>query len=94
MNFITSGILIANTLVWLAFTIIAFVGNLLLGFVVLSSFILFLVFYFYSNFFIISKLDKFVNTDWSIFKHKIGWANGQALIILIVAIVVGEFLGL
>jgi hypothetical protein len=94
MSCLTSGILVLNILAWLAFTIIAFIGNLLFGFVVLFCFILFLIFYFYSNFFIISKLDKFVNTEWSIFKHKIGWANGQALIVLIVAIVVGESLGL
>ena len=64
-----------------------------LGLVAIFCFMLFLIFYFKAEYFIISRLDKFVGSEWQIFRVKLAWANGQAILILIIiSLIVGSFL--
>jgi len=45
--------------------------------------VLFLLLYSNANYFIISKLQKFVESDWEVFKAKLKWANGWALLVFL-----------
>lgn len=45
--------------------------------------VLFLLLFFNANYFIVSKLQKFVDSDWGVFKTKIKWANGWAIFLFL-----------
>jgi len=80
-------------LLWLAGAVFMFFIAYQLALVVLFCFLLFLVFYYKAEYFIISRLEKFVYSDWAVFRVKLAWANGQAILILIIiSLIVGSFL--
>jgi len=80
-------------LLWLVGVVFMFFIAYQLALVVLFCFLLFLVFYYKAEYFIISRLDKFVDSEWQIFRVKLAWANGQAILILIIiSLIVGSFL--
>jgi len=84
MKFLESTIFVFNIIIWLVGVVLMFFEAYQLGLVALFCFLLFLVFYFKAEYFIISRLDKFVDSEWQIFKVKLSWANGQAIIILVI----------
>jgi len=45
--------------------------------------VLFLLLYFNANYLIISRLQKFVDSDWGVFRTKLKWANGWALLVFL-----------
>lgn len=93
MKFLESIILFVNMLLWLVGVVFMFFIAYQLALVVLFCFLLFLVFYYKAEYFIISRLDKFVDSEWQIFRVKLAWANGQAILILIIiSLIVGSFL--
>ncbi len=84
MKILESVILFFNILFWVIGIIVLFSVAYQYGLAALICFLLFLIFYFKANYFIISKLDKFVYSDWAVFRNKLVWANGQAITILII----------
>ncbi len=93
MKFLESVLLFVNILLWLAGVAFMFLIAYQLGLVALFCFLLFLVFYFKAEYFIISKLEKFVYSDWAVFRVKLSWANSRAILILIItSLIVGSFL--
>ncbi len=93
MKFLESAILFVNILLWLIGVAFMFLIAYQLALVALFCFLLFLVFYYKAEYFIISRLEKFVYSDWAVFRVKLAWANGQSILILIIiSLIVGSFL--
>ena len=93
MKFLESTIFIINVIFWLLGAAFLLLVAWQFGLVAFFCFLLFLLFYYKAEYFIISRLDKFVDSEWQIFRVKLSWANGQAIAILIVvSMVVGVIL--
>ena len=88
MGCIKSIIIILNFLAWTGGIIFAFTEDAWYGIIILFCFLLFLFFYLNANSMLISRLDRFVSSDWEIFKHKLSWANGQAVFVGTILIII------
>jgi hypothetical protein len=73
-----------NVILWLLGIVFMFAMDFRYGLVSLLCFLLFLILFFKAQYFIISRLDKFVNSEWQLFMVRLKWANGQAFVILVV----------
>jgi hypothetical protein len=83
MKLLEKLILILITVCWvvvIAVIVLIDKGNSWTGIVGL---LLFLILYFNANYFIISKLQKFVDSEWDVFKEKIKWANAWAILVFL-----------
>ena len=84
----------------LTLIIICWFGVILIIFLLEKAFIwtgivgvlLFLLLYSNANYFIISRLRKFANSDWTVFKIKIRWANSWAIFIFLLLLIILESL--
>jgi len=73
-----------NVILWLLGIVFMFAIDFRYGLASMLCFLLFLIFFFKAQYFIISRLDKFVNSEWQLFMIKLKWANGQAFIVLVI----------
>jgi hypothetical protein len=90
MNKLEKILFTLNTVFWLVVTAILFVVKAIYGLAGLLSVVLFVVLFFNASYFIISRLQKFIDSDWEVFKAKMKWANGWAAIVLFLLIVILE----
>lgn len=90
MNKLEKILFTLNTVLWLVVTAILFVVKAIYGLAGLLSVVLFVVLFFNASYFIISRLQKFIDSDWEVFKAKMKWANGWAAIVLFLLIVILE----
>lgn len=84
MNKLERFLFILESTIWIIVASGLLLVHPLLGLVVFISFIVFLLLYKYSNYLYINKLDKFINSEWELFKLKTGYARQRAFGILFI----------
>lgn len=71
------------TLCWLALIVVLILLDKSNSWSGIVGLFLFLILYFNANYFIISKLQKFIDSEWDVFKAKIKWANAWAILVFL-----------
>ena len=92
MKILEKALLALNLFIWIVVIAILFDSKVKYGWAGIISAIGFLVLFFNARYFIISKLKKFIDSDWQVFNTKMKWANGLGMIILVVLIIIFDLI--
>lgn len=92
MRLIEKIIFAGNVFFWLIIASFLFQIKTTYGWAGILSAGSFVILFFNARYFIISKLKRFIDSDWRVFRVKMKWANGMGMIILIVLIVLFNYL--